>query len=154
MQKWLSSFFVLWLLLTNCKFSEAQQSFSDIELIKKQNFANATFDKKRKVKFMLSKSKNPVLRYNPVSLAFGGLLFIYQKTLSEQISANCPYEISCSNFAKQCIQRYGFLKGIPLAADRLTRCTQFGAYDLRLAVDLNDNNKLIDPIERYKHIHE
>ncbi len=153
MQKWLSSsLFVVFISLHTSLF--AQTYLSDIDKIQKQTFTNESFQKKREVKFMLSKRKNVLLRYNPVSLTFGALLYFYQKVISQQIGANCPYEISCSAFAKKGIQQYGFIKGMAIAADRLTRCTQFGAYDLKLIIDLNDNGKLIDPVEDYRHVHE
>src|ERR1035441_8669281 len=83
-----------WLLASGFLFS--QQKLSDKDLLMKQNFYEQKFETKRKVSFMLSRKKNPVIRYNPVSLTFGGLLFVYQKFLSPQISTNCPYNPSCS----------------------------------------------------------
>jgi putative component of membrane protein insertase Oxa1/YidC/SpoIIIJ protein YidD len=152
MQKWLSKIFLV--VCIGSSFAQAQNITPDIKLIKSQDFRNESFSKKRKVTFMLSKRKNVFVRYNPVSLAFGGLLYFYQKVISVQISANCPYEISCSAFAKRAILDFGFFKGIAVGADRLTRCTQFGAYDLNLAIELNDNQRLIDRVENYKHVHE
>lgn len=93
----------------------------------------------------LFKDKKFIVKYNPISVFFGGLLLIYQKYISIQIAANCPYEISCSNFAKQCIQRYGLLYGIPLSADRLTRCTRLASFDLIRGVEYNSRtNKIYD----------
>lgn len=123
------------------------QKLSDANLIKQQNFTQKKYDK-RKVTYLFKQNRNVFVKYNPVSLTFGGLLYFYQKAISPQISVDCPYEINCSNFGKQCIQHYGLLKGVALTADRLTRCTQFTLIDLH-PIDFNKNSKIIDPIERY-----
>lgn len=132
----------------------AQHTLDGLSLIKEQNFVKHEYDKRR-VSYLFKGSKSYILKYNPVSLAFGGLLFLYQKGISPQISVNCPYEISCSNFSKQCIQHYGLIKGVALTADRLTRCTQFTLIDLK-PIQFNKKNKIVDPIEQYslrKHAH-
>lgn len=118
------------------------------ELLLKQNFTEAQFESKRKVTFLLSRKKNPVIRYNPVSLTFGGLLFIYQKFLSPQISTNCPYHPGCSSFSKNSITRYGFIKGIALSADRLTRCNALAAKDVSF-LDFK-GGKIDDDPEKYR----
>ena len=60
--------------------------------------------------------------YNPIKLLANTLLFGYQNILSEQIQANCGFEPSCSQFSKEAINELGFIRGIFLTADRLTRC--------------------------------
>lgn len=126
---------------------DAQPASEDWSLIEKQNFHKSEYDK-RQVKFLFI-GKNPLVRYNPVSLSLGTLMFFYQKTISPQFSTKCGYEISCSNFSKRVIQEYGIIKGIALTADRLTRCTPFAAIDLN-TVFLNEENKVIDNPEKYK----
>lgn len=130
-------------------FVTAQNLLDDLSLIKEQHFTKPEYDKRR-VSYLFKGKKNILVKYNPVSLVFGGLLFLYQKGISPQISVNCPYEINCSNFSKQCIQHYGIVKGIALTADRLTRCTQFTLIDLK-PIQFNRRNKIIDPIEQYAH---
>ena len=125
----------------------AQNKLNELALIKQQNFTKHQYDK-RKVTYLFKDKKNVLLKYNPVSLAFGGLLYLYQKGISPQVSVNCPYEISCSNFSKKCIQHYGLIKGLALTADRLTRCTQFTLIDLK-PIQFNRVNKIIDPVEQY-----
>lgn len=128
--------------------AQAQPKLSDYDLLLKQNFTEAQFESKRKVTFLLSRKKNPIIRYNPVSLTFGGLLFVYQKFLSPQISTNCPYHPSCSSFSKNSITRYGFIKGIALSADRLTRCNALAAKDVSF-LDFKDG-KIDDNPEKYR----
>ena len=125
-----------------------QNSIDEIVLLKEQNFKENKFDV-RKPSYLFSNTKNIFVKYNPVSLTFGGLLFFYQKAISPQISVDCPYEINCSNFSKRCIQHFGLLKGVSLTADRLTRCSQFTLIDIK-PIDFNNKNKIIDRIESYE----
>jgi hypothetical protein len=41
----------------------------------------------------------------------GGMIYFYQNVISEQIQAGCSYEISCSQYLKLCIEKYGFVIG-------------------------------------------
>lgn len=129
----------------------AQLNANDLNLVKQSNFKEEKYEYKRKVKFLDVKTKNVFVKYNPVSLTLGSLLFFYQKFISPQFATNCPYEISCSEFSKVAIKRYGLLKGIFLTSDRLTRCTQFAAIDLDEAIDLHEEtHRILDDIELYK----
>jgi putative component of membrane protein insertase Oxa1/YidC/SpoIIIJ protein YidD len=112
-------------------------------------FIKSQFELKKKVRFTKFKSKNYFIRYNPITLSFGGLLFLYQSTFSQQFSANCPFELSCSNFSKMSIQQFGLFKGVLLSADRLTKCNQFLKYDIA-PIQLNEINKIIDSPSTYR----
>lgn len=136
MQKLLSKFISAlplimagWFLCTSSPVY-SQTTTNNKTLLLNQNFRQERYETKRKVSFLLSRKKNPIVRYNPVSLTFGGLLYIYQKFLSPQISVNCPYNPHCSAFSKHSILQYGFIKGIALSADRLTRCNGIAAKDI------------------------
>src|SRR5688572_26298380 len=104
-------FFIFISPLFLCSLSFGQNA-GDKELIKEIDFTEESFSKKRKVSFLFTKSKNVIVRYNPLSLSFGGMMYVYQKFISVQIGANCPYEISCSAFSKQCINEFGLIKGV------------------------------------------
>jgi putative component of membrane protein insertase Oxa1/YidC/SpoIIIJ protein YidD len=93
-------------------------------------------------------SKKKLIRYNPVNLAFGGLLYFYQQVVSPQISAECPYEISCSNFGKASIQRFCFVKGIALTAGRLMRCCKVAAVDIH-PLYIDEKGKIMDDPNQY-----
>jgi putative component of membrane protein insertase Oxa1/YidC/SpoIIIJ protein YidD len=133
------------------------QAKPDRELLKESDFSVEKYESKRKVEYLF-KGKNAVVKYNPVSLFFGGLLMFYQKIISKQLGSNCPYEISCSNFSTRSIKKYGLPKGILMTADRLTRCTRLAAIDINEETDFNKSNgKIIDNVEDYKlktHLHE
>ena len=94
-------------------------------------------------------TEHKLIRYNPVSLTFGGLMYFYQAILSPQISAECPYEISCSNFGKACISKYGIVKGIALASGRIMRCTKIAAIDIH-PLYIGEKGMIIDNPEDYK----
>lgn len=121
-------------------------SQAELELLEKESFAEKRFDR-RKPDYVF-KNAGFLVKYNPVSLAFGGLLYTYQKAISPQISVDCPYEINCSNFSKHALRKYGLMKGLALTADRLTRCTQYTLIDL-LPSQVNKNYKIIDSLSTY-----
>lgn len=126
----------------------AQLSKEQVQLIKNNDFNDHAFDP-RKPKF-LSSDKGFLIKYNPINLTLGGLLYFYQKIISPQLLSNCPYEISCSAFSKVSIQEFGFIKGVSLTADRLTRCTQFTMMDI-LPSQINDaNGRIIDNTDKYR----
>lgn len=129
-------------------FSCYSQTNSDFNLIKSHEIKDEKLSEKRKVNYVF-KEKNWFVKYNPVSLIFGGTLLFYQKIISPQVSAGYAFEISCSNFSKQCIKRYGILKGVALSTDRLTRCNKISSADYH-PVLINKDFKVIDNPEMYK----
>ena len=50
------------------------------------------------------------------------LIFFYQKAISPYLKPSCRYIPSCSEYAKQAIIKYGAIKGIFLAVNRVIRC--------------------------------
>jgi putative component of membrane protein insertase Oxa1/YidC/SpoIIIJ protein YidD len=101
------------------------QSKTDLELLKTVNFKNSEFNRKQ-VKFGISGKRSPIAKYNPVTLTFSSLMFIYQKVISPQISADCLFSPTCSEFSRQLIIKYGF-PGFFFTADRLMRCHRISA---------------------------
>lgn len=122
---------------------------SDIKLISETDFHDHHFDK-REVRYIFSGSDNYILKYNPVSLSFGGLLYFYQAVISAQFSTSCMYRPSCSEFSFVIIKEYGLIKGIPLTADRLMRCNKLGAVDVHPSKIDFKNGKVIEPVESFK----
>ncbi len=145
------------LLLADSSHQQQDKNFTpahsgDLQLLRSHTPANP-YPARKKPSFLLV-GKKKWIQYNPVNLAFGGMLYIYQSVISSQISADCPYEISCSAFSKQAILEYGLIKGLPLSADRITRCTKFSAKDLH-PLRFNEKGMIIDPPSYYckKHRH-
>lgn len=62
------------------------------------------------------------------------LINFYQKNISpwlESKNIRCKYYPTCSEYAKQAIQKYGMIKGSGLAIKRILKCNPFskGGYD-------------------------
>lgn len=121
--------------------TNALQASNDFEIITNHQRKNP-YPAKKKPSFLLVGKKN-IVKYNPVSLLFGGMLFTYQAFISSQIAADCPYEVSCSAFSKQSIQEFGLIKGLALSADRLTRCTKSSVKHIH-PLRLSESGNIID----------
>ncbi len=84
---------------------------------------------------------------------FMDLIKIYQNTFSQAQGDVCNFVPSCSHFGYEVIARFGFVKGILLASDRLQRCHPFAwnyMNDYGIVEDSIRGTKLYDPPERYK----
>lgn len=59
------------------------------------------------------------------------VLHAYQYTLRPMLGANCRFYPSCSDYARDAIERYGAARGSWLAARRIARCHPYhaGGYD-------------------------
>jgi putative component of membrane protein insertase Oxa1/YidC/SpoIIIJ protein YidD len=67
----------------------------------------------------------------------------YRNLLSSQDGDRCGFSLSCSRYAKLAIERYGLLRGMVMAADRLQRCHgRGGSYYPRDRV----TGRLYDPV--------
>ncbi|MBN1210937.1 MAG: membrane protein insertion efficiency factor YidD [candidate division Zixibacteria bacterium] len=87
-----------------------------------------------------------------LSLLGGGIIKIYQTVVSSQDIEACNFEPSCSRFAAEAIRRGGFIKGVLLTADRLSRCHLFArpqVSDRRLFHRPHPTRKIYDPPEIY-----
>ncbi len=71
----------------------------------------------------LSPAKRPLhTSWNPIKMTAYLPLYFYQSIISEQISAVCEFDLTCSSFCIQSIKEFGIIKGIMLTTDRLDRC--------------------------------
>jgi hypothetical protein len=59
------------------------------------------------------------------------IIRIYQLVLSPLLGPACRFVPSCSQYAIQALQKYGFIKGSWLAVKRISRCHPLnpGGYD-------------------------
>jgi len=62
------------------------------------------------------------------------LLFLirgYQYALRPMLGANCRFYPSCSDYAKEAVDRHGALRGLWLASRRILRCHPYhpGGFD-------------------------
>ncbi|HEX5001118.1 MAG TPA: membrane protein insertion efficiency factor YidD [Bacteroidia bacterium] len=133
--------------------SSSLQSFSqgqteELYLIGTKDYRVPKYEK-RTVTFLASKSESAVVKYNPVTLTFGSLLYVYQRILSPQVSAECRFHMSCSAFSKAAIQDFGLIKGIALTSDRIMKCNRLAAADARPG-DFDDFFKIYDTPAKYR----
>lgn len=93
---------------------------------------------------------NVVAKYNPVALVLKGSMLLYQNVLSPQLSKDCPYEITCSNYAKLAIKQYGAMRGVIMGADRIMRCNRIAVLDVD-PLSINEyTGKITDPPSKYQ----
>ena len=57
-----------------------------------------------------------------------GAIVVYQKAISPVLPAACRYTPSCSQYAKEAVQKYGAVTGSWLATRRLLRCHPWGGH--------------------------
>ncbi|MBN2199787.1 MAG: membrane protein insertion efficiency factor YidD [Candidatus Aminicenantes bacterium] len=59
------------------------------------------------------------------------LIDVYRKFLSPLLGRNCRFEPTCSQYTREAIVKYGFLKGAGLGFRRLLKCHPFheGGFD-------------------------
>jgi uncharacterized protein len=95
---------------------------------------------------MLNMSERSCLeKLNPFLYLAAGSMFFYQSIISEQISADCMYEISCSEYTKRAIEREGFLKGMLIGLHQLHCCVGFILDDYE-GNQVNDQGRIINHI--------
>lgn len=129
---------------TNAQTIEA---VSDMEFYESKTRIKKHFQKRD---YLFKKEESVLVKYNPLSLSLGGLMHLYQNTISQQLSATCIYQPTCSEFGKRSIKRYGMLKGVFLAADRITRCNKIAALDIHPLTFDEQTHKSKDPIKLYE----
>jgi putative membrane protein insertion efficiency factor len=59
------------------------------------------------------------------------IIKLYQNTFSRALPSTCRFELSCSHYAYEAIEKYGLLRGGWMAIKRISRCHPFnpGGYD-------------------------
>lgn len=55
------------------------------------------------------------------------LIRLYQRGVSPSMGVACRFEPTCSHYAYEAIERHGALRGVALAARRLSRCRPGGS---------------------------
>ncbi len=60
-----------------------------------------------------------------------GVIRLYQRYLSPSVPSGCRYDPTCSHYAYEAIQHYGFVRGAWLGIKRIARCHGLspGGYD-------------------------
>lgn len=134
------------ILLINCIYntSYAQSDKIDIAIFNAKNNNQTSLEDR------FTKTNN--IENNPKGILFS-LLKFYKKNISQQISAECLYEISCSSFSQMALREFGILKGVALTADRLARCNRISGTTIN-EYRINENGKVNDVPSMYKLNHD
>ncbi len=53
---------------------------------------------------------------------------VYQGTFALFLGGNCRFSPSCSEYAKESFEKFGFLKGLQLTTLRLSKCHPLGSH--------------------------
>ena len=139
----ISTVLILWQFIAQAQF--VNQAEQELLIQHTQN----TLDPKHEVQWVFHKSQNGFIKYNPVSLLAGASLYLYQSTISLQLSADCLYDVSCSRYSFRLLENKDILKGIFLGADRITRCNRLAAQDIHQHQINKLTGKVIDPFIIY-----
>lgn len=121
---------------------------ADLQLI--DAFSKEQMPKPVKRSYIFKNQPGTFKNRNPVSLLYGGALFVYQNFISQHFSADCLYDPSCSEFSKLAVREYGLLKGGLLTIDRLGRCNRIAATDLNMSSINTKTHRFSDDIKNYK----
>ena len=136
--------FGIWIILILCASSwgwaSAPDEAADLIFILRANPIQISHHNQEAIPFNPRESM-------PIRLFSTGFIRLYQKYISTQDQPVCNFSPSCSRFGMGAIQKYGFLRGILLTADRLLRdngTTLHTHYPFDEA-----SGKYIDPVEAY-----
>jgi putative component of membrane protein insertase Oxa1/YidC/SpoIIIJ protein YidD len=110
----------------------------------KYTFSEYSTISKSKRKLLSVKEKSQ--KYNPLFYFAASGMFIYQNLFSEQISANCSYEISCSEYTKRSIEKFGLIKGVFFGLHQLSSCIP-GVQEQHAEYMISVNNKIINEVK-------
>ena len=105
---------------------------------------------KRSVSFGITENKNILIKYNPLVLFAGGMMFFYQSVISSQLSATCGFNPSCSEMGKNLIKKYGILKGTFCTSDRLMRCNKVSFQNITADEFDKNDGRIHESAEYYK----
>jgi putative component of membrane protein insertase Oxa1/YidC/SpoIIIJ protein YidD len=101
--------------------------------------------KRPKRKFINLSEVSVFQKINPLTYVGAGLLFFYQRVISEQISADCTYQVSCSEATKLAIEKHGLIAGSLIGVHQLSTCVP-GNHKEHAAHKVNEKGKIINDL--------
>ena len=112
------------------------------DILLQQTFSEFSYEHKE-IRKALNPPKTLIGKLNPFYYISAGLLYTYQNIISEQIQAECMYEVSCSQYAKLNVQKYGLIRGTFLGFHQLNNCIPSAIYDYP-DFKINKDEKIIN----------
>lgn len=73
-------------------------------------------------------SGSTVVLGTPARFLALSLIRVYQLLLSPFFRGSCRFTPSCSDYAREAIERHGVIRGLSLSVRRLSRCHPMGAH--------------------------
>jgi len=110
------------------------------------SFEEYHFDKYKVRSVLNFKERSIWNKMNPFSYVSVGLMFAYQRFISQQLGSECAFETTCSEHAKRAVEHYGILKGSLIGFYQLQSCTAKTGYDYPNQ-SINDEGEIINPVE-------
>ncbi len=147
--KALTAYLLLTLVNTDGFKAYAQQPATDTSILMAR-FDKSTPPPGKDVSFLHSSSERLLVRYNPINLTFGAMMFVYQRFMSPQLPSTCLYHPSCSAFSKSLIKEYGLVVGVVSTADRLFRCNRVAVFDIHPMHFDEQSGKVIEEPSIYR----
>lgn len=137
--------FLLFCLITF--IGTAQNSNVDLQLIQEKQILNVKdfsyYKREGNDKKVIKNHNHSFLsKINPINNTLKVAMLLYQNIISPQLSKSCAYQITCSNYSKQAIAKYGIIKGVFLSADRLMRCNRISVLDVN-TLDIDETTGTI-----------
>lgn len=132
------------LIISNFSFAQ-DPATSNLNIVLTSNFYSE-YELPVKRKVLSLKDKGIISKINPITYISAGLLFFYQRIISEQLQVECTYEISCSSYTKFQIEKNGF-RGFLLGIDQLSNCFKGVNYDCQ-DHQISGDSKVINPVEK------
>ena len=121
-------------------WASVREEAADLIFILRANPIHVSHQKQEPIRFNTRESAQ-------IRLFSTGLIRLYQKYISTQDQPACNFSPSCSRFGMGSIQKYGFLRGILLTADRLLR-DNGSMLHTHYPFD-EASGKYLDPVEAY-----
>jgi uncharacterized protein len=137
-------YFLSLLFINNCLAQYPDESSLTTTVLAHQ-FKDLHYSKPAKKKFLDLTKAGLLRKLNPVTYVGAGLLYFYQNVLSEQISADCTYQTSCSETTKKAIEKYGLIKGAILGIHQLGTCIPGNIHEHPSHL-INEQGKIINEL--------
>lgn len=137
---------LVFLLVLNSLNLFAQQNDFSSQITASFVSLNSPHEHKQKRR-MMYREKEEKKKNNVLKSSFAGLMFLYQNVISEQISASCKYQISCSEYTKLQIEKNGLFIGALKGFHQLMHCTHGAMEEVPPYMKANYSSKILNSVE-------